>query len=340
MGILHSKLGGVPMPILDGRSLRQKAANRLESTPNQGKLVLLFACVSAGLFLVTGLVSLLLDGLIAGTGGLGGLQKRSILTTVQAMLNLLLFVFVPFWNLGYISAALKLGHGEAAAETDLLNGFRRFGPALRLILLRLVVNFAVFFVAIQVASIVFSFTPWAQPFYQQLESQSLSDISAGLDAAMVEALIPTMIPYWIIAGVLYMIALIPVTYRLRLAEYRIMDDPQCGALMALLQSNRAMKGNCVAFFKLDLHFWWYYLASALVALLCYGDVLLPMVGIPLPFDAEVGFIVFYVVSQAAQVLLYWRCRNLVECTYVCAYDMLREAQILPPQPSKNVPWNY
>ena len=168
------------MPILDSRSLRQKAANRLESAPNQGKLVLLFACVSAGLFLVTGLVSLLLDGLIAGTGGLGGLQKRSILTTVQAMLNLLLFVFVPFWNLGYISAALKLGHGEAAAETDLLNGFRRFGPALRLILLRLVVNFAVFFVAIQVASIVFSFTPWAQPFYQQLESQSLSDISAGL----------------------------------------------------------------------------------------------------------------------------------------------------------------
>ena len=328
------------MPILDSRALRQKAANRLESSPNQGKLVLLFTCVSAGLFVVSGLVSLLLDGLIADTGGLAGLQTRSILSTVQAILNFFLFVFVPFWNFGYFSVALKLGRGEAAAETDLLNGFRRFGPALRLMLLQLVVNFAVFFVAIQVASIVFSFTPWAQPFYQQLESLNLSDISAGLDETAAEALIPTMIPYWIIAGVLYVIALIPVTYRLRLAEYRLMDEPRCGALMALLQSNRMMKGNCVALFKLDLQFWWYYLASALVALLCYGDVLLPMAGIPLPFDAEVGFIVFYVVSQAAQVLLYWRCRNLVECTYVCAYDELNKETLLPPQSTQNTPWNY
>ena len=325
------------MPILNSRSLRQKAARRLESAPNQGKLVLLFACVSAGLFLVFGLVSLLLESLIAGTGGLGGLQTRSILTTVQTLLNLFLFVFVPFWNLGYISVALKLGRGQAAAKASLLEGFRRFGPALRLMLLRLVVNFALFFAAIQVAGIVFSFTPWAQPFYQQLESQSLSDISAGLDEAMLEALIPTMIPYWFIAGALYVVALIPVTYRLRLAEYRIMDDPQCGALMALLQSNRAMKGNCVALFKLDLHFWWYYLACALVALLCYGDVLLPMAGIPLPFNADVGLIVFYVVSQAAQVLLYWRCRNLVECTYVCAYDELLEDWVLPAPPPQNNP---
>ena len=327
------------MAILDHHNLRRQAASRLENAPNRGKLVLLFACVLAGLSLAAGIISVILDGQIAGTGGLGGLQARSILSTIQATMNIAIYAFVPFWNLGYTSVALKWGRGDAACEGDLLNGFRRFGPALRLMLLRLVVYFAISFAVTQVASILFPFTPWALPFYQQLESSGLMDPTAILDEAAMEALITATIPYWIIAGALYLAALIPVTYRLRMAEFRLMDEPQCGALMALLQSNRMMKGNCVAFFKLDLQFWWYYLANALVALLCYGDVILPLVGIPLPFDAEVGFIVFYLVSQAAQILLYWRCRNQVECTYVCAYDELNLEPVLPPQPENN-PWNY
>ena len=328
------------MAVFDNRALRQKAADRLDSAPNQSKLILLFVCVSAGLSLAAGLVSMLLDGQIADTNGLDGLQLRSILSTAQAMLNILLLVFIPFWNLGYTSVALKLSRGEAAAETDLLNGFRRFGAGLRLMLLRLVIYFIIGFVTVQVASILFSFTPWAMAFYQQIENLSLLDASGSIEEAAVNALLPAMIPYWIIAGVLYVIALIPVTYRLRMAEYRLMDEPKCGALMALLQSNRMTKGNCLALFKLDLQFWWYYLATALITLLCYGDVLLSMAGISLPFNPEVGFIVFYVVSQIAQILLYWRCRNQVECTYVCAYDALQEALTLPPQPPKNVPWNY
>ena len=327
------------MPIFDHRALRQKAADRLSAAPNQGKLVLLYVCVSAGLSLAAGLVSMLLESQIAGTGGLGGLQTRSILSTAQTMLNILLLIFIPFWNLGYASVALKLGRGKDATGSDQLNGFRRFGPVLRLLLLRLVVYFVVGFVAVQVASFVFAMTPWSEAFYQQMESSGMLSATAELDEAAMEALIPTMIPYWIIAGALYVLALIPVTYRLRLAEYRLMDESTNGALMALLQSNRMMKGNCVAFFKLDLQFWWYYLAGLLVTLVCYGDVLLPLAGISLPFSAEVGFILFYVVSQAAQILLYWRCRNQVECTYICAYDALLETQVLPsPQPN-NTPWN-
>lgn len=327
------------MPIFDHRGLRQKAADRLSAAPNQGKLVLLYVCVSAGLSLAAGLVSMLLESQIAGTGGLGGLQTRSILSTAQSMLNILLLIFIPFWNLGYASVALKLGRGKDATGSDLLNGFRRFGPVLRLLLLRLVVYFVVGFVAVQVASFVFAMTPWSEAFYQQMESSGMLSATAELDEAAMEALIPTMIPYWIIAGALYVLALIPVTYRLRLAEYRLMDESTNGALMALLQSNRMMKGNCMAFFKLDLQFWWYYLAGLLVTLVCYGDVLLPLAGISLPFSAEVGFILFYVVSQAAQILLYWRCRNQVECTYICAYDALLETQVLPsPQPN-NTPWN-
>ena len=320
------------MAILDNHRLRQQAADNLNAAPNQKKLVLVFVCATVVLSLLIGIINVILDSQIAGTGGLGGLQMRSTLTTVQSLLNIALLVFVPFWNLGYTSVALKLGRGEAASEQDLLNGFRRFGPGLRLMLLRLVIYFAVMFVAVQVGSILFSMTPWADPFYQQLETVNLGS-TGRMDEATLMALIPAMIPFWIIVGTLSIVAFIPVTYRLRMAEFRLMDDPKCGALVALLLSNRMMKGNCVKLFKLDLHFWWFYLAISLIPLLCYGDVLLPMMGVNLPFDPMVSFFLFYVASQAAQVLLYWRYRNLLECTYVGAYDTLNAEQVLPS------PWN-
>ena len=328
------------MAILDRNHLRQQAAQKLDAAPNRGKLVLLFVCVTAALSLAAGIVSMVLDGQIAETGGLGGMQLRSTLTTIQTMLNIALFAFVPFWDLGYTSVVLKLGRGEEAKEKDLLGGFRRFGPALRLMLLRQVVNFALVFVAVQLASIVFSFTPWATPFYQQLESTGLIDAVTEMDEAAMDSLVSAMIPYWIITIVIYVAALIPVTYRLRMAELRIMDEPKCGALMALLQSNRMMKGNCIGLLKLDLSYWWYYLAYILVPLLCYGDVLLPLVGVELPFDPTVSFFLFYVLAQGAQILFFWRCRNQVECTYVQAYDTLKAAMELPAQPPKNIPWNY
>lgn len=328
------------MPIFDYRRLQQEAVNKLRSAPNRGRLILLFAGVATGLSLAAGIVSMLLDSQIAGTGGLAGLRLRSSLSTIQAMLNLVIMAFIPFWNLGYTSVALKLGRGEAAKETDLFNGLRRFGPALRLIFLRLVVSFAVGFAAVQVASIAFSMTPWAVPFYQQLENAGLMSPSGVMDEAAIAALLPTMIPLWILIVALFFVAMIPVTYRLRLAELCLMDDPQCGALLAMFQSNRMMKGNCLALFKLDLHFWWYYLAQVLVTALCYGDVLLSLAGISLPLAPEVSFLLFYVLAQGAQILLFWRCRNLVECTYVGAYDILRTAPEPQPQPPKNVPWNY
>ena len=324
------------MPISNRRFLQQTAAERLRSAPNGGTLVLLFAGVDAGLSLAAGIVSMILDNQIAGTGGLSGMQLRSVLSTVQTLLNILTMTLLPFWSLGYTSVALKLSRSETAKEKDLLNGFFRFGPALRLMLLRSVIGFAIAFASIQIASIAFSATPWAAPFYEQMEIF----LSGTMDEAAMEALTESMIPLLIIAGILFTIAMIPVTYRLRMAEFRLMDEPKCGALLAMLQSNRMMRGNCVGLFKLDLHFWWYYLANILVAALCYGDYLLPLVGINLPINPEVSFVLFYVVALGAQVLLYWRCRNQVECTYAVAYDALQNAPEVPPQPPKNVPWNY
>ena len=331
------------MPISDRRSLRQQAADALRFAPNAGKLVLLFAGVTAGLALAAGIVTTILDSQIAGTGGLGGLQLRSTLSTIQALLNIAILVILPFWNLGYTSVTLKLGRGQPTQEKDLLDGFRRFGPALRLMLLRQVVYFAIGFAAMQVAGFVFAMSPWAASFYQLMEGQDPMNVATTMDEASLVVLYSSMIPYFIITGVLYLLALIPVTYRLRMAELQLMSEPRCGAVMAALLSNRMMKGNCFALFRLDLQFWWYYLANILLMLVCYGDMLLPLLGIDLPMDPTVSFFLFYVVSQAGQILLFWRYRNQVDCTYVAAFDRLRAALAQPPQmpqPPTNVPWTY
>jgi hypothetical protein len=76
-------------------------------------------------------------------------------------------------------------------------------------------------------------------------------------------------------------------------------------------------------FRLDLSFWWYYLLHALLVAICYGDQLLPVLGIQLPWSKNVGFFLFYVVSLLCQLALYVAARNKVEATYVLAYDALR-----------------
>jgi hypothetical protein len=68
------------MAILDRNTLRRQAESRLEAAPNGGRLALIFVCVTAALFLAASIVSMVLDGQIAGTGGLGGMQLRSTLS--------------------------------------------------------------------------------------------------------------------------------------------------------------------------------------------------------------------------------------------------------------------
>jgi len=310
------------MNIRDRQSLREAANNALAATPNHRKLVLIFVAVSSGLSLLASILSMVLESQIAGTGGLAGMGMRSVLSTVQSVLSLALVVLMPFWSLGYISVVLKLSRKKAATPTHLLDGFRRFGPALRLMLLRQLIYFVVAFICIQLASVLFSFTPWSLSVYQLIyDNQSMLTTGVISDATM-DALTQAMIPMVIILGILYVAALIPVTYRLRMAELRLMDEPGCGAIAAIRDSNRMMRRNCFALFKLDLHFWWFYLVNALVTVLCYCDVLLPMLGISFPFSGDVAYYVFFVAAMVLQLLFYWYCRNTVECTYAKAYEAL------------------
>ena len=310
------------MDIRDRRGLKGLAAERLDSLPNAKKIILIWAGVSALISLLVSLISFLLDGQIEGTGGLSGIGLRSALATAQALLSLANMVLMPFWSLGYTACVLRFADGENCHPRGLLEGFRRIGPAFRMLLLRSLLYIGVALLAGNLASILFSLSPSSLTMMELLEANQEALIAGTLSEELYTEMIQSMKPMLIGGTLLCVALLLPLVYRLRLAEFRLMDEPRCRARVALLESGRLMRRNGWALFRLDLSFWWYFLAELLAAALCYGDILLTAFGVSLPFGTDLAFFLFYVLGLSAQVALLYFKGNQVQTTYALFYRAL------------------
>ena len=63
---------------------------------------------------------------------------------------------------------------------------------------------------------------------------------------------------------------------------------------------------------------------ALATAISYGDAILPMLGIQLPFNETIGFYLFYFLYLAMLFGIYYFLRNPMAVAYAKAYDSLRE----------------
>lgn len=306
--------------------LKQDTANALsQAVYDPRRLALLHSGIALGASLILTIVSFVLSRQVGNTGGLAGIGTRTVLQSAQTVLQLVLTMAMPFWEVGFLFCAMSMARGRQTAPADFTQGFRRFGAFLRLFLLQVGVYLLIGMLVIQVASVIFMVTPFAEPMLQLIHtlSQDAAFLQTGMPSeALMEQMMQAAVPAYIILGIVFLVAAIPVFYRLRLSRYILLEEDHPGALAALVRSNRYMKGNCVAFFKLDLSFWWYYLLQGLCGAIAYADVLLPALGIGLPFDGDVAFFLFYGVYVATNLVLAWRVRSSVETTYAMAYDSL------------------
>lgn len=333
------------MDIRDSRSLKRHAAQALSSASYPpDKLVLIHSGVSAGLTLLLTVADLVLTRQIANTGGLSGMGARSILGTVQSVLGLLITVVATFWEFGILYAALRLTRREPAEPGTLAEGFRRFGPLLRLQLLRGVILFGLGLASFYIGILIFSMTPFMTPVMDilapLLENASILESGIALDEATITTLIPAMMPAFVMIGVVFCVFSIPLLYRYRMAEYAVLDNDNVGAFASIRLSSQLMRGNRWALFRLDLSFWWFYLLQGLVILSSFGNTLLAAFGVTLPFDADVAMLICNVVCILLQLALYYRFRAQIETTYAAAYDALqipRTPQVSTP-PKQN--WTY
>ena len=297
--------------------LQRQADEALTRAEGHKKLCLIFWGITALVALLVELVCLLIDGGIAQTGGLSGMELRSLLETVQTMLPLLQAALLPFWMAGYTASMLRIAREQETRPAHLLTGFRLFGPVLRLNILIVIIGFVAAFLCVQVCTVILSFTPLSDQLYTLMMSQPEND------PAVQEAILKTMEPIVWIISVFCLLALVPLSYFLRLARLRLLDAPKEGARQATIISIRLMRGNCLRLFLLDLRFWWFYLAQAVVVALAYGGELLAACGVSLPMSATSVFFLFYALSLGAELALFYCWRNRVDVTYAKFYlDLL------------------
>lgn len=327
------------MNIRDRQGIRALATEAISAAADSPrKLALIHTGAAVALSAVLTLLNFILTEQIGSTGGLSGMGMRSVLSTAQMMLSIISITLMPFWELGFVFAAMKLSRRQAAEPQDLLKGFRRFGPALRLSLLQGLLYLALAIFCLNIASIVFVFTPFAASLAQEMEG--ISATMPDMDTAPY-SLLGAMVPFYCVFFVIFGAVTIPVMYRFRLAQYLIVDDPKIGALAALGTSHRLMRYNRWAMFRLDLSFWWYHALQLLCGLLAYGDVLAEAFGIALPFSSTAAFFIFFAVNCVAQLVLAWFFAAPVAVTYAEAYQaLLHQYEDAEPPVVKNFPWDF
>lgn len=325
---------------MDLLSTKNRAQASLDAAAcDTQKITLLHTGAALLVSLVMTVLNLILARQIDTTGGLAGIGTRSVLQGIQSVLSLGSSIALPFWELGFLFAVIGFARQEAVTPADLLHGFRRFGPALRLFLLQSLLYAGVALACMYVASTLFMFTPAFGEVVQILQpliEQSAAGEPVSPDLATMEIVVRAAVPMYVIFGVLYAAICIPLTYRFRMAQFSVMDDAP-GALAAMASSNRMMRGNRMSLFKLDLHFWWYYAAQLVLALLAYGDALLAVVGITLPIDGTLLFLGFYIVYLVLNLTLAWLCKARVQTTYAHCYLLLKAAAPAPTPPQQPVP---
>ena len=295
------------------------------------KLVLLHTVLGLGVPLLVMVINFLLEGQIAKTGGLGGMAARSTLETVQSLLETGVLILLPFWEMGLVFAALSWRKGHNADKSHLMEGFRRFVNifALRLWsgVLFVIIGISVFYASM----FIFTATPWAKPVMELVsptgEAVTPEQMQAMLTPELTQQLLHKMLPMFILFLVLYAAVCIPLFYRLRFANFILLEGE--GGIRAMAQSLRMTKGGCLQICKLDLHFWWFYLLQILALALCYGDSILALLGVSLPMGQNVSFFVFYSAGMLLEGILFWQCQGHRLTTYALAYDAFQDPTILP-----------
>lgn len=323
-------------------------ARQLSRGEEKRKLSAIHAGISAGVALAVTLLQFLLAEGIGNTGGLSGLGMRSVLQTAGTLLSSANSILTPFWNLGFWFAALLWARQRMARPGDLLAGFRRFGPYLRLLFTKGILLLAMGMFCAYVSSFVYMLTPWAAPvvaFAQSvgMDMEAANTAMSQMDLATMEAMLGAMIPMLVIWGVLCLAVLVPVFYRFRMAEFFLLEEKRLGAIPAMALSARMLRKRRFRLFLLDLRFWWYYGLQLLCLLLYSMDLWLPLLGVTLPESTALS-LGLYVLYLLALFLVQTFLRPQVQTAYALAYAQLLHIEpVLPkpvPQPNpKNLPWD-
>ena len=320
------------MDINNRKALHSRAKQQIEKSSDCPKIALIFAGVLAGASLVSFLLNLLLGWQISKFTGLSGLGMRSVLGTLQTMLPLIFNFLLLAMGLGFTGAMLRVSRGQYTSPKSMKIGCDRFWVLLRATLLQMLLYYMVFILSSNLAALFFLLTPFSNPLVATatvIKEQFGGDVVAAMEnSAMFLQLTKDITPLFIIAAIVFLAAAIPIFYHLRLVDYILIDKPGQGAFQSMRESKKLMRGNCLKLFKVDLSMWWYYVVTVLSMILCYGDVILSLLGVEFSMPIELVSILFLAVYLIALFVITVFLEPHVQVVYGLCYDALK-----PEEPS-------
>lgn len=315
------------------RELRARAAElAAEYRGPARRLVLLYCIVLAVLTLGSSGLNLVLETRIDTTGGLDGIGMRSILETIQQILSYLNQFFGPFWSAGFLTAMIAMVRGREPQVRDLTNGFRRAFRVLFHVAFEATAAFMLLVAVVNLSSLLFLLSPMGAEFNELmaplLTDPNLLTAEGLLNEALIsyQELSRLLLPMLVLTAAIYLPLYTLMAYSFRLSLYLVMDR-KIGAIPAHFLSMRLMRGHKWQLCKLDLSWWWYYLLGAACWVVGYLDLLLGMLGIPLPMNATVMFFV----TLAAYCVLFTLLSLWKKCEVDASYVLFYE-NVMPPEP--------
>ncbi len=296
------------------------------------RVVLIYALPALILPLVVMAINLLLDLPLASSDGLSAFDRKSAIETAQTVLSTAVRLLLPFWQLGFLYCAMAISRGQKASTDHLFEGFHRWGAALRLMLFCTIRYTLGCMCGLFLGSAIFSMTPLSNNFL--ILSETIAKDPAFANASAEELMLAVMTragfwdiaPYYIACALGAAFLLVPLFYRYRMSNYVLLDNEHPRALFSIHESTRMMRGNAIKLFKLDLRLWWYYLLLLLSSVIAYGDLLLPLFGVQLPFSDQWALVIFALLSTAVQLTVYYLFAGQVETVYACFYESLKPTE--------------
>lgn len=312
---------------MDHRDWKAQAANDLRQ-PNYSprKIVWIHTGAVAVLSIVLSLTGLLL-GIVAdhAGGGLSGMGTQTLLATIQTALPLLVLLVQPFWNVGMQKAAMHYGENRSVSPRDLLGGFYRWKPIVTSGLMIMILYMGRGILASLLSDQIIVLTPFARTVMEAGEA-AMENPELDIVALMGDSLIPFAVTYALVFAGVFLVLAMPVYYRYRFVNYILLEQPGMGGMQAMFFSRAMTQGRRKLLFKLDLSFWWFYLAELLIAVLSYGDVILELAGVTLPMSAMVSSWLFLLLSLGGQLALHCFAKPLVEVAWAKAF---RDCSAIP-----------
>ena len=319
------------MSIPSAKYLKVKAANRLKTGKEPQKVVLIYAAILAAAAMAGNLAGYLLGGQISQAVGLQGMNTRAVLSTAKVVVTIAQLLLVEGLALGYCAAMLRIARGQYASGSTLKAGLERLWLLVRTRLLEGAILTAMSFALCMVVVNIYMLTP----FSNRLVLSMMPLVEAGeLTTEAMLSLWSTAYQVLLPVTVLYVVALIPLLWYFsavyRLVDYLLIEKPQLGALGALQESRRRMRGSMRMLLRVDLSFWWYYLLQAATKVL-YTGLILAALGVTLSVSPTVFLVAALVIYLAADFAVRYFFSNRVAVTYALFYDSLcpKEAETGP-----------